>query len=681
MPEPRTAAAALGIGLVTAAVFAPLLRHELVLLDPIAFDAAMRSPAVNVALHALNAGLVLLLLVRLTDRLVPSLIATVLFAVHPLRVESIAWIATGHDLLGMASGLGGILVYAAWARHGGWWRYAAALTLYAIAVTATTLAAPLPLVLLLLDAWPLARLDVAAATGDSRLPRRLAEKLPFALVAAGALLFAPASLATAEPASLGVVVANAFTSVGRYLGMTVVPVGLTPLRPPKPPPWWAPGAVLAVATTSVAALAARRRAPAVAIGWLWFLVASLPVLGRTPADRFTYLPSLGLALVTATGLAAVTRQQRRVVIASALVAVAACVVLTSRQIGYWRDEETVLRRALAVTADNFHAARSLGARLAARGAWDEAAVHIAEAVRLRPDDPDALTLLSALRLHDGHVDAAVDAATAALAARPDLALARMTLARAELRRGRADAAIAAYTAILDGAPDDATAHADLARALRQRGRLVEAVEHFERALALGAAPADVLGPLAQTLAESGDLDEATERYRQLSTLTPGDATVRDRLGTIAARRGDLATAEAEYRAALAIRPELAEAQLHLGTVLAARGALPEALAAYDAALASGPLPSTHYNRALVLEALGQPEDAGAALRAELAVQPQWPPALLRLAVLLAARGPDERAEAGRLLDQAAAVLGSDDPDVQATRDAIGTAARETADSP
>lgn len=677
----RRHVAALGIGLVTVAVFAPLLRHGIVLLDPILSGVSALEPRANLALHAMNAALLLLLFVRLTGPLLPSVLATALFALHPLRVESIAWIASGHELLGMTATLATLLAYEGWARRAGWWRYGIAIVTYTVAVFATPLVAPLPIVLLLLDAWPLTRLDTVGPARDPRLARRLVEKIPFALVAALGIGVATAPLVPAEPAALAVTAANGFANVLRYLGMIVVPSGLTPLRPATPPPWWAPGAVLAVVGATVATAAARRRAPGVAIGWLWFFVALVPVLGRVPADRFTYLPSIGLGLALAWRIGA-SGHRRPAAIASALAAATACVVLTERQIGRWRDAETVLRHAVAVTADNLPAHRRLAVLLAERGAWDDAKVHIEEAVRLGPGDPEALAQLGAVRLHDGHVDAAVAALTAALATRPDLARARMHLARAELQRGRPDAAIAAYRALLVDAPDDAAAHAGLARALRGRGRLDEARAHFERALALGALPADVLGPLAQTLAETGDLDAATERYRQLLEITPGDATAHHRLGTIAVRRGDLETAETEYRQALRLAPGLAEARMHLGIVLAARGALPEALATYDAALAAAPrLPTAQYNRALALEAAGRPDAAREALRAELVVQPDWPPALLRLALLLAAGGRSDRVEAERLVTVAATALGDDDLDVESVRSRLRDGVAGAADSP
>ncbi len=638
MPE-RAYAGALLVGVVTAAVLAasnPLLAaaSNTVLAAASNTVLAAASNSMHGALHVLNAALVTVLLARLTGRLAASVLAGMLFALHPLRVESFMRHAPPAELLGMTAALLAMLAYRTWATRGGWWRYALAVATYAAAVAATPLVAPVPLLLLLLDAWPLGRLDLAAPVRDPRLVRRLLEKLPFVVLAAVAFVAAPpevaASAALRDVTSVGATLANACATLVRYAGLTVVPIDLTPLRPPTAPPWWAPGAVMGIAAATAGVLAARTRAPAIAVGWLWFVVALLPVLGVPPTDRFTYLASCGLlvALVGSVGT------RNRIAAAAGLAALAAYGVATVRELGYWRDDETLLRRALAVTADNAVAERRLAAVLAARGAWEEASPHAAEAVHLRPDDGEAQNLLGEVRLHEGHGDAAAAHFARAVAADPALARARV----------------------------------NLGRALRRRGKLDEAREHFERALELGAPPRDVLGPLAQTFAETGDLDGAVERYRTLLVLTPDDASVHHRLGTIAVRQGNLELAEREYRTALRLRPDLAEVQLHLGTVLAARGALTEALIAYDAALAMAPrLPSAQYNRALALEATGNPAGARAALRAEIELQPNWPPALLRLAALLAGEAGHGRREALDLLDRAAASLGSDDPDVQEVR--------------
>jgi len=256
MPD-RSYAAALAVGLVTAAVFAPALGGELVGLDGAAPGPVVATMGVgaNVALHAVDAALVTLLLARLSHRLLPSVLAATLFALHPLRVESLVWTsAVGPAVVGFTAVLLALLAYEAWARAGGWWRYAAAVGVYAVGVAAyavgvaaTPLMAPVPVLLLLLDAWPLGRLDVAAPGRDARCRRRLGEKLPFAVLALAALVITPPAGLLPPAGALGPWVANAFATVARYVGAVLVPVALTPLPVVTAPPWWAPGAVIAVA--------------------------------------------------------------------------------------------------------------------------------------------------------------------------------------------------------------------------------------------------------------------------------------------------------------------------------------------------------------------------------------------------------------------------------------------------
>jgi hypothetical protein len=198
-------------------------------------------------------------------------------------------------MLGMTAALVTALVYEGWSRRGGAWRYAASVVTYAVAVAATPLVSPLPVLLLLLDAWPLGRLDIVAPVEDRRLARRLAEKLPFAVPAIAAIARTVGSIThtvgTSPDVAAGVWVANAFAAVARYLGLLILPIGLTPIRSVTPPPWWTPGAVLGIAAATAAVVAAGRapgghdRLALVPRG----LGAGLGSAARRP---FTALPSL-----------------------------------------------------------------------------------------------------------------------------------------------------------------------------------------------------------------------------------------------------------------------------------------------------------------------------------------------------------------------------------------------------
>jgi hypothetical protein len=433
----RAWAAAVALAVATAAVFAPTVRNGFVNYDDpdyvsenpvvlgglsiegvtwafltlnggfwmpttwlsLQFDVTVFGPdpagfhATNVALHAANAGLLFLVLRRLTGAAGRSFAAALLWAVHPLRVESVAWVTERKDVL---SGLFFLLTVAAYLRfvhtRSGGWLYGA-LGLYATGLAAKPMLVTLPFVLLLLDAWPLCRLR------SVRDLRRLAwEKAPFFLLAvvfsvitalAQRDLGVPHSL-TAHPIEERVSVA--LTGYGTYLWQTVWPAGLAGLYPITPLPVWRPvaaGALLAVVTT--AAVALRRRAPYLAVGWFWFLGMLFPVCGvaqagpQTHADRFTYLPHIGLLLAVVWAAAAVADRLRAPTalrwVGVAVVA-AACVVQTERQIPHWADNRAFWERAVAANPSVPWLHLVLARVCLKEGDYDATLAHAEEAYRL-----------------------------------------------------------------------------------------------------------------------------------------------------------------------------------------------------------------------------------------------------------------------------------------------------------
>jgi tetratricopeptide (TPR) repeat protein len=370
----------------------------------------------SVALHGATAALLFVALARLTGAVRASLFAALVFAVHPLRVESVAWIAERKDVL---AGLFFALVLLAWeryARRGGARRYALAAAALALGLAAKPTLVTAPLVLVLLDVWPLGRWR--PGDGWRRLGRVLAEKAPL-------LAFSAASSVTVYLAQKrgggmsalgpgpGVRLANAVVSYGAYLGKTVWPTDLAPYYPyPQAIPW-GELALAAVALAAISALAWRhwRRRPWLAVGWLWFCGALVPMIGlvqvgsQAMADRATYLPAVGLAVAIAwsAGEAARVRHREAAAGAVALGVLAALSAVTAGQVGRWRDGETILRHTLAVTRDNWLVSNNLGALLAQQGRYDEAVALIEESIRLSPGNPDArynlgLTLEGAGRL-------------------------------------------------------------------------------------------------------------------------------------------------------------------------------------------------------------------------------------------------------------------------------------------
>jgi tetratricopeptide (TPR) repeat protein len=414
----------------------------------------------GVLLHAAVAVLLFLVLLRMTGDRWPAAFAAALFAVHPLRVESVAWVAERKDVL---CGLCFVLTLAAYCRYArrqfSRARYALVLVLFALGLMAKPMLVSLPLVLLLLDYWPLGRMS------RQSWRRLVAEKIPLLALAAacGAVTVLAQDTAVARTDLLPIParLANASVSTVVYLRQFLWPAGLAAFYPHPGglPLGKVAGSALLLAGLSLAAFALRRRLPYCFVGWFWYLAMLAPVIGliqigdQAMADRYTYLPQIGLAVALAWGLKELAgwrpswRPVRDVVSALALVALAACAWC---QTGYWHDSETLWNRALACTTGNACAHYNLGVTLMERGRTEEALRHFQAAVDIQPQSADALNNIGIL-----------------LAG-----------------RGRLDDAIGEFRRALRYKPDDVDGHNNLATALRLQGRIAEAVGHWREVIRL-----------------------------------------------------------------------------------------------------------------------------------------------------------------------------------------------------
>jgi tetratricopeptide (TPR) repeat protein len=409
---------------------------------------------VGAALHALNAALLFALVRRLTGAGWSALLAAALFALHALRVESVAWASERKDVLGGTFWLLALLAYERHARAGGARRYALVAACLALGLMAKSMLVTLPVVMLLLDAWPLAR----AGT-----PGMLREKLPLlalALAAGTATLWIQqhedavgslGSLTLAERAS------NACLSYWIYVWKSLVPTGLacfvphpvavTPHAELTRVLLW-PGLLSFAALAAVTALAfrARRARPHLWLGWAWYLVAAAPVIGfvqvgqQAYADRYTYLPGIGLALALALELRAHAGRHPRlrpVIVASCAAALAALVPLTVRQIDTWRDSRTLFTHALAVTDRNYQAATFLGQVERRRGGLGAARAHLEQALEFNKFHVPAMLELGLTLEELGDLRGARRMLNRTLRNDPSSAAAQRALAEVERRLGSA----------------------------------------------------------------------------------------------------------------------------------------------------------------------------------------------------------------------------------------------------
>ena len=512
-----------------------------------------------------------------------------------------AWVSERKDVLSALWWFLAIGAYVRYARRPSLARYLSVGAALALGLLSKAMGVTLPVVLLLLDVWPLGRLrprtagpPAAAAPGSVRFRRLLLEKLPLAALCAavGVAAFlaqrAGRAVVALEQLPLGERLANALLSAVTYLGQTVWPLGLGayyPL-PPAPPAAAKVGvAFLLLAGTTGALLLRWRRAPFLAVGWLWYLVALLPVSGivqvggQAHADRYTYLPLVGPAIGFAWGVEALTRRvpRRALLLAPAAgLALGALALLCRFQVGTWRDDLALYGRALAVTRDNWMMRNNMGKALAARGERERAIAEYREALRIKPS----------------------------------FVLARYNLAGALAQAGREAEAGAEYRAALGYNPLDADLHIGLAGVLERQGDGAGALRHYRLALTLRPPGADLHQRVGILLVGQGRLQEAAESFRAGRAAAPGSAAAHMNLGNVLVRLGEAGEARVCFLEALRLDPGAAEAHFNFANLLAGEGKLPEAIGHYREALRSKPVyAEAHLNLAVALYRAGTPLEA------------------------------------------------------------------------
>jgi tetratricopeptide (TPR) repeat protein len=501
-------------------------------LDPAGFHLT------SLILHVANSVLLFVAFERLTGARWRSAFVAAVFALHPLHVESVAWAAARKDVL---SGLFAVLVLLAYERftRRGWAFYWAVFGCLALGLMAKPTLVTWPFVLLLLDEWPLGRLRDPSQPERwerARLRRAVLEKLPlFALVGAisAVAVTSQSHWGTLQdfgrlPASLRI--GNALTSYGAYVVDAFWPVDLAVFYPHPGAAletWRAVAAAGFLLAASVGALLVRRRHPEYAVGWFWYLGVLVPVIGLVQvgqaarADRYTYLPLIGLSVAVVWGAAAVAmrgRVARAVVATVAVAAVAALGVSAHAQVKRWRDSLTLFRHALAVTEYNHVAHINLGVSLFGDGAYGRASRHLERALGLAPASATAAGVLGDVRRAQERPLEAEKLYRRALQREPDSLRWHEGIGNALLDQGRAEEAVRSYRRALEIKANAARVHGRLGVALYQLGRHEEAVASYEEALRLEPRNGPFHAAFARALDRAGRGDEAIPHYREALAL-------------------------------------------------------------------------------------------------------------------------------------------------------------------
>jgi tetratricopeptide (TPR) repeat protein len=540
----------------------------------------------NVVLHACNTLLMFWLLLRLTRALGRSLFVAAVFAVHPLHVESVAWIAERKDVLSAFFGLLCLLAYHAYARDPRPIRYAAVAGTFALALLAKPMLVTLPMLLLLLDHWPLGR------ASRTPLRRLLLEKAPlFALSAASSAITLWAqsgggAVKALDALPLGRRAANASLAYVGYLQKTLWPEGLAVLYPyPSAiPAWQVAGALTLLALVTFVALRERKRRPYLVVGWLWYLGMLVPVIGlvqvgsQPMADRYTYLPMVGVLVAFAWGMHELlsARDARWLPIAAALV-IAACASVARRQVGHWRDSFALWEHALAVTRDNARAHANLGHALSKLGRLDEAIPHYEAALRQKPDFAEAHNNLGYALAAQGRNGDAIGHYREALRLIPDYQEAHNNMGVALAEQGQPQA-IAHFEQALRSRPDLPELHNNLGVARARQMDLDQAIQAFTEALRLRPGYADARRNLARAhatrgrmRAEHGRADEAIGELREALRLHDGDPDDHYDLAVLLFRKGEASEAKRHFENALRLDPGHALARRALDAIARSEG--------------------------------------------------------------------------------------------------------------
>jgi tetratricopeptide (TPR) repeat protein len=588
----------------------------------------------NVFLHTIAVLLLFVVLKRMTNAMWRSAFVAALFAIHPLRVESIVWISERKDVLSGVFFMLTLGAYLRYVKRPSPGRYLTVLATFVLGLLSKAMLVTLPFVLLLLDYWPLRRFALDAA----RLvpPRRLfLEKVPLLILTAAASVatwFAQQQAFTSsEGWPLAWRINNALVTVWTYLLQMFWPTDLALFYPhPKGniPGWEVGLALCLILAVSVGAIWWRKKYPYFLTGWFWYLGMLVPVIGivqvglQARADRYTYLPQIGIYLLLTWGVADLTRSwraRRAILGAVAALLILAAMSLARIQASYWSDAERLWTHVLDVTKNNDVAERGLGTALFKLGRVDEAISHEREALRLRPGDPDLLT----------------------------------NLANALVQKKEFPEAIERYRAVVALLPNDSEAHRNLGKALLQSGAPDEALAEFREALRIRPNDSDASYSLGNALLEQGDLDAAIGHFRQAIESNPKNHPAHYNLAIALNRQGRLDDAITEFSETLRLQPEHADAHNNLAIALLKKGQIRDAIAEWTKALQLQPNNADmHNNLAVALLQDGRGAAALAEWQETLRLQPERIGAQLSLAWILATSPDGAIRDGTRALDLA-----------------------------
>ena len=621
----------------------------------------------NLFFHVLNTLLLFLLLNKMTRQSWRSGFVAALFSLHPLRVESVAWVTERKDVLSTFFLILAIWSYLRYLERLERKRYLVVLLTFTLGLMAKPMVVTFPFVLLLLDYWPLGRLQLGHIDAGSQaenyppinhshevLPTRLLvrEKLPFFAVAAGfsiSTAFAHSSvhaLGNLDKYPLGIRFANALIAYVSYIWKMIWPHNLTVLylySRESVSMLQAVGAGILLAGISVLLIWTGRRYRYLVVGWLWYLGTLVPVIGlvqvgsQAMADRYTYVPLIGLFIIIIWGVPdlMVRWQYRRTAIAFATsLLLPFLMVSTWTQLSHWQDSKKLWEYTLAVSPNKYYAYDNLGEIASDEGNLEKAIAYYTKAFEANPYYEPAISNIGSIFYKQGKYDEAIKRFYQALKIGPDNAVVHSNLGEAFSRQGNLDKAIFHFTQAVTLDPKNFKAHNHLGMILARQGKLNQAISHFSEAVKINPNYAEAHTNLGALLVQQGNFDEAIAHLSRALSLKPDYAAAHNNMGDALARQGEFDEAISHYAQALRINPDYVDAHRNLAILLATRGKLEEAVYHFSEVLRIQPNSAqAHNNLGYLLAQQGKFDEAIFHFNQALRLQPDFTQARVNLAVV------------------------------------------------
>ena len=603
---------------------------------------------------------------RMTNEFWKCAFVGALFAFHPINVESVAWVAELNNVLSGLFFMLALLAYHFYTKQPDWKRYILALLAFELVLLAKPIHMTLPFIFLLLDLWPLKRIQVERRKENTNswglsirgtpVSRLVLEKIPFLVLSFLSLatnLFRAEKqigLYSPEIVSISLRVSNALVSSIKYIGKLFFPFDLAIFYPyPHMIPWWqVAGACIILVLATLVFLRAVYRYPYYLVGWLWFLGGLVPLLGIVQtglwpelADRYAYTTYIGIFIALSWGIPDLIvkwRYHDTIVAGAGSGVILVLMVLTWIQVGFWKNDETLMVHTLKVTENNYVAHNNLGIDFFKKGDVDGAIIHLKESVRINPLQPVTYFNLGNALLTQNDIRGAIDEYQKGLAIDPTNINAHIGLGIALKKVGNNNEALVYFNKALNIDPNNLIAHIEMGKYFQELGKAEEATNHFNEALKINPTNIDANKELGNLLFHKGNYDGAIKHYSAALRADPHQAEVYNNLGTVFIYKGNIKKAIEFYQKSLQEKSDYAQAIENLKNARINQRKLEDLWMTIQQSTKTDPLnPALYTKLGDVYRQLGEYDESIGQYQKAIAIQPNYVQAMYGLVLVYSNR--------------------------------------------